>query len=670
MESIVPGTKGFRLLDDIPFACTIVNIMYENKAPVAWTIEYADDKNTEVITDFDELVVEIESKQILLLGDVIRDIAKYLTPWENATTCRWINRACRNILSHPQHWITLNLANPPRGIRISRYLHYIIHLTLIEDASVKKVLRSVNLNGLQITDRDVGLLLKQCPNIEYLGLAGCFKLSYDLFPTLKTIPLTLHTLDLYMTPIMQWEITPLKNTSGELVQILPSCLVPLRLPSILLEAAIIVKDEEAYPPVWFLSTFVLDEYEEENMWSNKLTFLWTYSSLPVFYHESNTYAFQSPQVMNCWLLASSKFTKNILQPREPKKLPEKSVDAIDFQAQKVFASLNELKSSLEAQVNELTNAVEAAKIEHQVAKNEYEIAQQRRTDVEKQVNRAVLALSLGEAQVEPPNRSGKILNLAGDDKLPLLPSPAVIQDISRALDQQYFAVYDDFLGHIHAMQLYEEVVYFYHSDQSPFHFEQGALAGGKTGRNLRYEMPSVRGDHVLWLEGTEVNCPISIAATLRQLDRLVLERLAAINSELQRCSLIRHRVMITCYPGQGSSYVKHCDNPNGNGRKLTAIFYLNPQWEEEDGGELQIHRLDHSITRIPPIFDRLVLFFSNERVPHQVAPSYAKRFALTVWYMDWDEYMDAQVFTDQTADIHERTRIEKEIDKFHSQSEP
>ena len=48
------------------------------------------------------------------------------------------------------------------------------------------------------------------------------------------------------------------------------------------------------------------------------------------------------------------------------------------------------------------------------------------------------------------------------------------------------------------------------------------------------------------------------------------------------------RTVLTCYPGGGSRYIRHIDNPNRNGRLLTAIYYLNLEWTEADGGTLRI----------------------------------------------------------------------------------
>ena len=111
--------------------------------------------------------------------------------------------------------------------------------------------------------------------------------------------------------------------------------------------------------------------------------------------------------------------------------------------------------------------------------------------------------------------------------------------------------------------------------------------------------------------------------------------------------------MLTCYPGGGSRYIGHIDNPNRNGRLLTAIYYLNLEWTEADGGTLRI--FPPALTRaasataaqpepepeleeeepaavVEPIGDRLLLFFSDTRCPHEVMPTHGQRYAITTWY--------------------------------------
>ena len=93
-----------------------------------------------------------------------------------------------------------------------------------------------------------------------------------------------------------------------------------------------------------------------------------------------------------------------------------------------------------------------------------------------------------------------------------------------------------------------------------------------------------------------------------------------------------------------------------NGRRLTAILYLNHHWKPADGGELLIYprladagsntpRADaasaRASARIAPLANRLVLFYADVRVPHEVLPSHADRFAVTVWYHDADEVQRA-----------------------------
>ncbi|XP_061452369.1 prolyl hydroxylase EGLN2 isoform X3 [Rhineura floridana] len=102
--------------------------------------------------------------------------------------------------------------------------------------------------------------------------------------------------------------------------------------------------------------------------------------------------------------------------------------------------------------------------------------------------------------------------------------------------------------------------------------------------------------------------------------------------------------MVACYPGNGMGYVRHVDNPHGDGRCVTCIYYLNRQWDSKiHGGILQIYPEGRPVVAsIEPIFDRLLIFWSDRRNPHEVKPAYATRYAITVWYFDAKERAEAK----------------------------
>ena len=103
--------------------------------------------------------------------------------------------------------------------------------------------------------------------------------------------------------------------------------------------------------------------------------------------------------------------------------------------------------------------------------------------------------------------------------------------------------------------------------------------------------------------------------------------------------LQRREVQLTCYPGGGARYVRHVDALGGGGsvgRRLTCIYYANPSWEREHGGELRLHSRraaggSGESVDVTPLANRLVIFWSDDRMPHSVLPTHAPRFAVSAW---------------------------------------
>ncbi|MEE6518642.1 hypothetical protein FKM82_029742 [Ascaphus truei] len=161
--------------------------------------------------------------------------------------------------------------------------------------------------------------------------------------------------------------------------------------------------------------------------------------------------------------------------------------------------------------------------------------------------------------------------------------------------------------------------------------KDGQLAGRLRGVSKRH----LRGDKIAWIAGTEDRCE-AIGLVLSVIDQLVV----LCSSRLGQCYVTqRSKAMVACYPGNGAGYVRHVDNPTGDGRCITCIYYLNKDWDAQvHGGILRIFPEGSAcIADIEPLFDRLLFFWSDRRNPHEVQPSYSTRYALTVWYFNAQE---------------------------------
>ncbi|XP_068593373.1 prolyl hydroxylase EGLN3 [Cebidichthys violaceus] len=177
--------------------------------------------------------------------------------------------------------------------------------------------------------------------------------------------------------------------------------------------------------------------------------------------------------------------------------------------------------------------------------------------------------------------------------------------------------------------------------------QDGRLAGSVPGGVHRSR--SIRGDQIAWVSGSEDRGREAVSFLLHVIDQIIGVCASRLGSKKIR---ERSKAMVACYPGNGAGYVKHVDNPNCDGRCITCIYYLNKNWSaEEHGGVLRIFPEGKSyVADIKPLFDRLLFFWSDRRNPHEVQPSYATRYAITVWYFDSEERAEAKRrFRDLTA---------------------
>jgi hypothetical protein len=306
--------------------------------------------------------------------------------------------------------------------------------------------------------------------------------------------------------------------------------------------------------------------------------------------------------------------------------------------------------------------------------------------------------------------------------------------VARALDRNGWAVADGFLP----VEVVKEVVAEFRALQP--HFRESEIWVGKSatiGAHVR--APEVRGDRVLWMCGghdgqrvgrrrgekpqrgnqtgwskedlydaagprpqqrgavepcepsirgaMETSRFVALRAVIRAVDALVGEvkdRVASLGGLAERSDC-----MMSVYD-DGARFQSHVDNTTGDGRRLTALCYLNPGWRREDGGALRVHpaadanpaadataadatagssataagataaEIRNSTAAeirnstagssasppaggpvdVYPEAGRLVLFFSD-RIKHEVRPSFAPRYAFTIWYYDEAERVRA-----------------------------
>ncbi|KAG9468279.1 egl nine homolog 1 isoform X1 [Eleutherodactylus coqui] len=226
-----------------------------------------------------------------------------------------------------------------------------------------------------------------------------------------------------------------------------------------------------------------------------------------------------------------------------------------------------------------------------------------------------------------------------------------LEYIIPCMSRHGICVLDDFLG----PELGEKIAGEVRALHSTGRFTDGQLVSQKS------DSPKdIRGDQITWVEGKEVGCR-AVGHLMTSMDDLIRH----CGTKLGNFRINgRTKAMVACYPGKGTGYVRHVDNPNGDGRCITCIYYLNKNWDAKvNGGVLRIFPEGKSqFADIEPKFDRLLFFWSDRRNPHEVQPAFATRYAITVWYFDADERARAKEKY-QTGEKSVRMELNKSSDE-------
>eukprot|EP00466_Bigelowiella_natans_P006580 jgi/Bigna1/88161/estExt_fgenesh1_pg.C_280196 len=131
--------------------------------------------------------------------------------------------------------------------------------------------------------------------------------------------------------------------------------------------------------------------------------------------------------------------------------------------------------------------------------------------------------------------------------------------------------------------------------------------------------------HPLWEKHVDIIPTIDVLHKDTSLVDCLNEHIPGLDLESQTLK-VQHNA------GSGGCFPIHFDtDPGLDGRAVTAILYLNEQWEPSHGGHITLYPWPYEKVEIEPIFGRLVMF-SSAHMPHRVTPSIAtERQCLTVW---------------------------------------
>lgn len=193
-------------------------------------------------------------------------------------------------------------------------------------------------------------------------------------------------------------------------------------------------------------------------------------------------------------------------------------------------------------------------------------------------------------------------------------SEAVLDVIADALVDKGYILLSDIIPDNVSLALIEKM-----QAKQNIEFKSAAIGRGSD----QQVNTQIRSDKISWLDKQDV------------IDNQYLSIMEQLKNGLNRrlfMGLFDYESHYAVYQ-PGAYYQKHLDALKGSqNRILTTVFFLNPNWQAENGGQLVIYDEDDSvITTVQPELGTLAIFLS-ERFPHEVLPTLVPRNSIAGWF--------------------------------------
>ncbi len=155
-------------------------------------------------------------------------------------------------------------------------------------------------------------------------------------------------------------------------------------------------------------------------------------------------------------------------------------------------------------------------------------------------------------------------------------------------------------------------------------YEHGLFRSAKIGLNLTSQQNNtIRADKIFWIEGNEEHPAL-------QLFLNKIKSLAHLFNQHLFLSINEFETHFANYQ-PGTYYKKHIDQfASQKTRKVSFVYYLNPDWQENHGGELHLYdQEDRLVQTVAPKGNRFICF--NSELPHEVCITHQPRYSITGW---------------------------------------